>query len=204
MTLGRLFVISAPSGAGKTSLVAALLKATPNLCVSISHTTRVARPHEQHGINYFFVDEVEFKNMVTANAFIEHAQVFSHSYGTSRAFVEQQLHAGKDVILEIDWQGGQQIRKMMPESISIFVLPPSKEVLLQRLQNRGQDHAEVIAARMAAATTEMQHYREYDYLVINDDFATAVADLQTIIFAQRLRQPRQAMVYADLLEQLIE
>ncbi|TNF34072.1 MAG: guanylate kinase [Gammaproteobacteria bacterium] len=203
MRQGNLFIISAPSGAGKTSLVKALVEADPSIVVSVSHTTRTPRPGEVDGVNYHFVDEARFHQMAAEGAFLEHARVFGNHYGTSEASVRAQLAAGHDVILEIDWQGAEQTRKQLPDSISIFILPPSREVLHQRLTGRGQDDAAVIAKRMAEATSEMSHYPEADYLVINDDFNTALADLAAIVRAARLSQRQQQQTQAALLSRLL-
>lgn len=200
---GTLFVLSAPSGAGKTSLVKALLESTDNLCVSISHTTRAMRPGEQDGVNYHFVSVDAFRAMLERADFLEHAEVFGNYYGTSRSFVEQTLRSGRDVILEIDWQGGQQIRRLFPEAISVFVLPPSREALEDRLRGRGQDPEEVIHKRLAKAQEEMSHYVEYDYLVINDKFDTALSELRAIICASRLQILKQSERHAALIQGLL-
>ena len=189
MAKGTLFIISAPSGAGKTSLVAEILAQINNIQASISHTTRDCRPGEKNGINYHFVDRQQFVTMIDNNAFLEHAEVFGNFYGTSQDWVEATLNTGTDVILEIDWQGAEQVRSKFAESQSIFILPPSKQALRERLNDRGQDHAEVIEKRIAAATEEMSHYVEADYLVINDDFALALQQLKSIISAQRCKMP---------------
>ncbi|MDG1485736.1 MAG: guanylate kinase [Porticoccaceae bacterium] len=189
MAKGTLFIISAPSGAGKTSLVAGILAQINNIQASISHTTRDCRPGEQNGINYHFVDHQQFVTMIENNAFLEHAEVFGNFYGTSQEWVEATLNTGTDVILEIDWQGAEQVRSKFADSQSIFILPPSKQALRERLNGRGQDHAEVIEKRIAAATEEMSHYVEADYLVINDDFALALEQLESIISAQRCKMP---------------
>jgi guanylate kinase len=177
----RLFVISAPSGAGKTSLVKALLERLPELRVSTSHTTRPARTNEVEGREYFFVDNAGFDRLVAAGAFLEHARVFDNQYGTSRQQLEGKLAAGHDVILEIDWQGARQVRAAMPDCRSIFILPPSTEALRRRLTNRQTDSAAVIERRLADAVSDMSHFREFDYVVVNDDFERAVADLERII-----------------------
>lgn len=203
MRQGNLFIISAPSGAGKTSLVNALVEADPAIVVSVSHTTRPPRPGEVDGVNYHFVDEARFHRMATEGEFLEHARVFGNHYGTAEASVRSELAAGRDVILEIDWQGAEQIRKQLTDSISVFVLPPSREVLHQRLTGRGQDDETVIAKRMAEAVSEMSHYPEADYLVINDDFDTALADLAAIIRANRLTQQQQQQQLAALLGKLL-
>ena len=202
-TTGTLYTVSAPSGAGKTSLVNALIERTRNLRVSVSHTTRPMRPGEEDGINYHFVDEQAFTRMLEGAEFLEHAQVFGNYYGTSQAWVEQQLVAGTDVILEIDWQGARQVKRLMPETQAIFILPPSRETLIQRLTARGQDDSAIIAARAAEAVEEMSHYVESDFLVVNSDFAQALQELQAIVSCQRLRLDRQQQVLAPLLEELL-
>lgn len=181
---GKLFVIAAPSGAGKTSLVRALMKRLPDLKFSISYTTRKPRPNEVHGRDYFFVDKPTFQRMIDAQEFIEHANVFDNYYGTSRSQVEQHLRAGHDVLLEIDWQGAQQVRRAMPECRSIFVLPPSRSALEQRLRGRGTDSEEVIARRLRDSIADMSHWDEFDYIVVNDDFERATNDLQAIVSGQ--------------------
>jgi guanylate kinase len=189
---GKLFVIAAPSGAGKTSLVRALMERRPALRFSISYTTRKQRPNERHGHDYFFVDKPEFERMVAAGEFLEHARVFDNCYGTSRAQVEQLLQQGQDVLLEIDWQGAQQIRRALPECRSIFVLPPSLGALEQRLRGRGTDSDEVIARRLRDSIADLSHWNEFDYIVINDDFTRATEDLQAIVAGQgeHLRRDR--------------
>lgn len=203
MITGKLYIISAPSGAGKTSLVKQLLADSEQLAVSISHTTRAMRAGEADGVDYFFVPVDQFKAMIEQQAFLEHAQVFDNFYGTAQQSVEANLAQGLDVILEIDWQGAQQIRTMLPESVSIFILPPSIAVLRQRLQNRGQDDETVIDRRMRDAVTEMSHYPEFDYLIVNDDFAVALNQLKSIITANRLSQNRQQQLLAPLLQDLL-
>ncbi|MGZ4957801.1 MAG: guanylate kinase [Methylomonas sp.] len=203
MITGKLYIISAPSGAGKTSLVKQLLAQTEKLAVSVSHTTRAMRAGEQHGVDYFFVSVDSFKDMIEHQAFLEHAQVFDNFYGTAQRSVEDNLAQGLDVILEIDWQGAQQVRRMLPDAVSIFILPPSIEVLRQRLQNRGQDPDEVIARRMRDAVTEMSHYPEFDYLIVNDDFNTALNQLKSIVIANRLLQNRQQQLLEPLLQNLL-
>lgn len=200
---GTLYTVSAPSGAGKTSLVAALVKSNPEVCVSVSHTTRPMRPGEQEGVNYHFVDHQTFGQMLEAGAFLEHAQVFNNSYGTSRQWVLDTLAQGIDVILEIDWQGAAQVRKILPDTISLFILPPSLACLRQRLTGRGTDAPEVIEARMNEAIHEMSHYEEADYLIVNDDFTTALAQLQALITSQHLRLPRQSERHRALLAELL-
>ena len=200
---GQLYVISAPSGAGKTSLVKALSESTPNLEVSVSHTTRDIRPGETDGINYHFVDGLEFESIRDANGFFEWAQVFGNFYGTSSKAVQEKLADGIDVILEIDWQGARQVKALVNTAISIFVLPPSTAALRSRLTDRGQDNDEIIEGRMQAARDEIAHYSEADFIVLNDDFETALHDLQSIVRAHRLSQEIQYReltgVIADLL-----
>ena len=180
MKRGRLFVIAAPSGAGKTTLVKALLREEPRLSLSISHTTRMRRPTEQDGREYHFVGKQEFEALAARGEFLEHAQVFDNLYGTARAFVAARLDAGQDVLLEIDWQGAQQVRRALPECVSIFILPPSRRALAERLARRATDTAEVIARRLAEAAADMSHYAEFDYVVVNDDFDRALSDLRRI------------------------
>ena len=179
--MANLFIIAAPSGCGKTSLVEALIKKTKNLCVSVSHTTRPPRPDEANGINYYFVSIDEFEEMIKQNAFVEHAMVFDNHYGSSSQLIKEKLDEGVDVILEIDWQGARQVKNNMPNSTSIFILPPSKEALLERLQQRAQDNDETINKRMSDAQNQMQHFNEFDYLIINDNFDSALNDLNLII-----------------------
>jgi len=200
---GTLYIIAAPSGGGKSSLVKALLESTPNLQVSVSYTTRPMRPREQQGVDYHFVDQARFDALRDSGVFLEHAEVFGHCYGTSRAWVMERLQQGADVILEIDWQGKRQIAQSFPEAVSIFVLPPSRAVLEQRLRARGQDGDEVIARRMQAATNEISHWNEFDYLVLNDDFQTAVADMQALFRARRLRRELQGARLQRLLAELL-
>ena len=202
-TTGTLYIVSAPSGAGKTSLVKALIEAAPQIRVSVSHTTRAMRPGEADGVNYHFVPREEFLAMLERNEFLEHAQVFDNLYGTSQRWVEKTLAEGYDLILEIDWQGAQQVRKLMPQAKSIFILPPTQEALRHRLTNRGQDSGEIIERRMQEAVSEMSHYVEYDYLVINDDFAHALTDLQAIFRANQLNQLSQQQRHAGLLSELL-
>lgn len=200
---GTLYIIAAPSGGGKSSLVKALLESTPNLQVSVSYTTRPMRPREQQGVDYHFVDQARFDALRDSGVFLEHAEVFGHCYGTSRAWVMERLQQGIDVILEIDWQGKRQIAQSFPEAVSIFVLPPSRAVLEQRLRARGQDGDEVIARRMQAATNEISHWNEFDYLVLNDDFQTAVVDMQALFRARRLRRELQGARLQRLLAELL-
>lgn len=199
---GLLYIISAPSGAGKTTLVKALVNSTPNLVVSISHTTRPKRPQEENDVNYHFVDIEQFNKLLAKDAFLEYANVFGNFYGTSQLWVEQQLIQGNDVILEIDWQGARIVRQKMPDAVSIFILPPSKKTLDERLKGRGQDDPAIIKHRMERAQEELSHYPEYDYLVVNDNFDHAVEDLKAIVQANRLRTPLQSLQLVDLLSQL--
>jgi guanylate kinase len=200
---GDLFVVSAPSGAGKTSLLAALLGAERGLHLSISHTTRSPRSTERDALNYHFVSDETFTAMVDADAFLEHARVFDHRYGTARESVEKHLAAGEDVILEIDWQGARQIRQRLPGCVGIFILPPSRESLAERLAGRAEDSPEVIARRLRDAVTEMSHYREFDYVVVNDHFDRALSDLRAIVRARRLRRERQTSRHRELIASLL-
>jgi guanylate kinase len=204
VSTGTLFTLSAPSGAGKTSLVKALLERCRDLRVSVSHTTRPMRPGEENGINYHFVDETAFHEMLERGEFLEHARVFGNFYGTSRIWVEQQLAAGIDVILEIDWQGARQIKELLPDTRAVFILPPSREALEQRLNSRGQDDSSVIETRMAQAVEEMSHYVEGDYLVINEDFDRALDELHAIVTCHRLATHRQRQALAGLLRELLD
>ncbi|MDX1589561.1 MAG: guanylate kinase [Oleiphilaceae bacterium] len=201
--LGTLYVLSAPSGAGKTSLVAAILEQDPQLCVSISHTTRAMRPGEEDGVNYHFVPVDTFQRMIGEGRFLEHARVFDNFYGTSGDWVDQQLAEGRDVILEIDWQGAQQVRRLRPDCVSIFIAPPSLTALRERLGNRGQDAPEVIERRLREAADECGHYPEYDYLVINDDFDQARQQLLAIVTSERLRISAQQQRHESLLRALL-
>lgn len=203
MQQGTLYIISAPSGAGKTSLVRALVEQMQGVEVSVSHTTRAMRPGETDGVDYHFVAEERFLEMAGRAEFIEHARVFDNYYGTSQATVEGRLRAGADVILEIDWQGAQQVRRLMPDSKSIFILPPSKSALEERLRGRGQDSDEVIARRMQEAVNEMSHFPEFDYLVINDKFEVALYELKAIVVADRLLMARQEARHEALLSDLM-
>ncbi len=200
---GYLFVVSAPSGGGKTTLVHALLDATEGLSVSVSHTTRQCRPDEQDGIDYHFVSDAKFDAMIAGGEFLEHAVVFDNRYGTSRDSVFEHLHDGRDVVLDIDWQGARMVRERFDNTVSIFILPPSVEELERRLTDRGGDSTEVIARRMQDAQNEMSHYHEYDYLVFNDDFDRAVAALGNVVGAARQRRAIQQARHADILTQLV-
>jgi guanylate kinase len=200
---GTLYTISAPSGAGKTSLVNALIEQDPSIQVSISHTTRTIRPGELNRVNYHFVDQTEFLAMLAQAAFLEHARVFDNYYGTSQQWVEETLAKGLDVILEIDWQGAAQVGKLMPNAVAIFILPPSKMALEQRLTGRGQDSPAIIDKRMSEAQSEMSHYIEADYIVINDNFDTALVELKAIFVAQRNSLAQQQLAQQSLLQELL-
>jgi len=203
MQAGQLFIISAPSGAGKTSLVKAVLKADAQVTVSISHTTRTPRPGEQNGREYHFVGVPKFLELVATGEFLEHAQVFDNYYGTSQSSVEQTLTSGLDVILEIDWQGGVQVKRLRPDCRWIFILPPSQAALAKRLRGRGQDSEAVIQKRLQAARHEMAHFVEADYLVVNDDFDVAQQELLAILKAERSQLTRQRLRHVRLLTDLI-
>lgn len=196
-------MVSAPSGAGKTSLVKALVDANNDLAVSVSHTTRAIRPGETDGVNYHFVSEAEFSDLKDQGGFFEWAQVFDNFYGTSHQSVVDQLNEGVDVILEIDWQGAAQIKRQMPESVSIFILPPSTAALRERLTGRGQDDSSVIERRMRSARDEMSHYGEADYVVLNDRFDSALSDLKAIVTSQRLSQRRQSSRLTSVIRDLL-
>ena len=205
MANGTLYIVSAPSGAGKSSLISALLKQQSDLPmqVSVSHTTRAPRPGEKNGVHYHFVNKAEFEQLIEQHAFFEHAQVFDNYYGTSQTVIKETLAQGIDVFLDIDWQGARQVKKMMPEALGIYILPPSQAELKSRLTSRGQDSDDVINKRMAKAQAEMSHYNEYDYLIINDDFDDALEQFSSIISSNRLLQPMQNEKYADMLKQLL-
>ena len=200
---GQLYVVSAPSGAGKTSLVKALVEANADLAVSVSHTTRPKRPGEVDGINYHFVSVAEFNDLKEQGGFFEWAQVFDNFYGTSKQGVIKQLNQGLDVILEIDWQGAAQVKQHMPDAVTIFILPPSTAALRERLTGRGQDDSSVIERRMQSARDEISHYGEADYVVLNDRFETALIDLQAIIKSQRLSQRHQSMRLTSVINDLL-
>ena len=201
---GILFIVAAPSGAGKSSLVNACLARDPNIRLSVSFTSRAPRPGERHAEHYHFVSAQEFEAMVAAGDFFEHARVHGDWKGTARQSVEPQLAAGHDVLLEIDWQGAEQVRAKVPDAVSVFILPPSREALEQRMRHRGQDSEEVIARRLAAAREEMSHYDAFDYVVINEDFATAVDEMCAIFTASRLRREVQAARRATLIATLLD
>ncbi|GGY04250.1 guanylate kinase [Litchfieldella qijiaojingensis] len=203
MSHGTLFIVSAPSGAGKTSLVRALLERLDGIQVSVSHTTRPQRDGEADGVNYHFVDVSAFERMIERGDFFEHARVFDNYYGTSRPAVQALLAAGTDVILEIDWQGARQVRAQVPEAESIFILPPSRATLRERLASRGTDDDTVIERRMRDAISEMSHFDEYRHVIINDDFATALAELEGLVRASRSRLERVRERHGSLIEALL-
>jgi guanylate kinase len=200
---GTLYIVAAPSGAGKSSLVNAVLAKEPGIALSISFTSRAPRPGERHAQHYHFVDKAEFERMIAAGDFFEHALVHGDYKGTARQSVEPQLAAGKDVLLEIDWQGARQVRAKMPECISVFILPPSRDALETRMRNRGQDSDATIARRLAAARDEMSHYDEFDFVIVNEHFDAAAAELRAIFVAHRLRRIAQAERHAALLDELL-
>lgn len=200
---GTLYIISAPSGAGKTSLVKELIKTTPSVEVSVSHTTRPMREGERDGIDYHFTDIPTFRQMITDHAFVEHAEVFDNFYGTARSATMDHLKRGIDIILEIDWQGARQVKEMVPGTVGIFILPPSRSALEERLRNRGQDSDEIIERRMRDAINEMSHYSEFDYLIINKDFDTALVELRAIILARRQLITPQSLNHKALIEDLL-
>lgn len=200
---GKLYIIAAPSGAGKTSLVHELIQRYSDIAVSVSHTTRDMRPGEQDGVNYNFVDVAEFEALIEKGDFLEHAKVFDNYYGTSASWVRNKLSEGIDVILEIDWQGARQVRETFPDAISIFIIPPSKATLRTRLESRGQDKPEVIDRRMQDATSECSHYNEFDYLVVNEHFEKAVSELASIFVANRLHRSTQAIRHEQIIKDLL-
>ena len=200
---GSLFVIVAPSGAGKTSLVEALLREEPNIRLSVSYTTRTPRPGEAHGRDYHFVNRAEFEAMLAKGEFLEHAEVYGNLYGTSRSWINAARAAGEDVLLEIDWQGAAQVRGIYPDMVSIFIMPPSIEALEQRLTARGKDAADVIARRIAGARMEMRHISEADFVIVNDDFASALSDLRVVVQASRLSRARQLERYAGIISKMV-
>lgn len=200
--IGNLFVIAAPSGTGKTTLVGALATSVPHLTISISHTTRPKRSSEKEGVNYYFINEAKFQGMIKNGEFLEYATIFKHLYGTSKRWVETTLARGLDMILEIDWQGCQQIQRLFPDCISIFILPPSLPDLIKRLRTRNQDKPEIIQERLADIEETISHIKEFQYVVINDNFNKAVEDLKTIVHAGRLLQKRQTLRCSKLLAKL--
>ncbi|MBU8976848.1 guanylate kinase [Lysobacter sp. MMG2] len=200
---GTLFIVAAPSGAGKSSIVNAVLARDPNICLSISFTSRKPRPGERHAEHYHFVSAQEFEDMVAAGDFFEHALVHGDWKGSARQSVEPQLASGKDVLLEIDWQGARQVRDKVPDAVSVFILPPSRQALEQRMRNRGQDTEEVIAQRLAAAREEMSHYGEFDFVIVNEDFETAVGEMCSIFIASRVRRDQQVARHSRLITALL-
>jgi guanylate kinase len=200
---GQLFIVAAPSGAGKSSLVNACLARTQGICLSISYTSRAARPGERHAQHYHFVDKAEFERMVAAGDFFEHALVHGDYKGTARQSVEPQLAAGQDVLLEIDWQGARQVKAKVPDALGVFILPPSREALESRMRSRGQDSEETIQRRLAAAREEMSHYEDFDFVIVNEDFETAVAEMQAIFIGSRQRRHIQQQRHAALIEALL-
>ncbi len=202
MTTGNLFIVTAPSGAGKTSLVKALLEHDSQVKLSVSYTTRPPRPGETDGKDYHFVTEQKFLEMLERGDFLESAQVYGNRYGTSQPWIENAVRAGTDILLEIDWQGAEQVRKIFPRAIGIFILPPSLEALLERLKGRGQDSGEVIARRLAAAREDIGHVEQFDYVIINDVFETALQDLIAVIRAQRLKAEQQLGAHAEMISNL--
>lgn len=205
MSLGNLYILSAPSGAGKSSLINALLADLPRneVRLSISHTTRNPRPAEEDGVHYYFTTHAEFEALIEKDHFLEWAEVFGNYYGTSLPMIEKSLEQGVDVFLDIDWQGARQIRQKVPNVKTIFILPPSREELKNRLVGRGQDSEETIAKRMAEAESEMSHYNEFDYVIVNDDFQQALAELKAILTAERLKLSSQEIRHKALIEQLL-
>lgn len=205
MAQGTLYIVSAPSGAGKSSLISALLETNPTYAmkVSVSHTTRNMRSGEEDGLHYHFIQKERFEALIEKNEFLEHAEVFGNYYGTSRVWIEDNLNKGIDVFLDIDWQGARQIRKQMPLAKSVFIIPPSNGELERRLNARGQDNEAIIAKRMSEAKSEMSHFDEYDYLIVNDDFDASLMDFKAIIRAERLKQDKQAAKYNGMLTALL-
>lgn len=202
-SVGCLFIVAAPSGGGKTSLVRHLVENMEQIAVSVSHTTRNKRPGENHGVDYFFIPPEEFQKMVEQQAFVEHAQVFEYLYGTSFAQINERLRQGIDIVLDIDWQGAQQIKYHFNHAVLIFIIPPSLSALHDRLIQRQQDDEQVIALRMQRAQDELRHYAEFDYLIVNDDFAQAANDLAMIVATERLRTRRQMVQQRKLLSLLL-
>jgi guanylate kinase len=209
-TLGNLFILTAPSGAGKSSLIKALLEKHPSteehdnaMQVSVSHTTRAPRPGEIDGVHYHFVDRTEFESLIEQGAFFEHAEVFGNYYGTSKIVIEQTLRQGIDVFLDIDWQGARQVKAQIPDTATIFVAPPSKAELKRRLTERGQDSTEVIEQRMTKAVSEISHYHEFDFVVVNDNFTAALSELDAIVTTRRLRKEKQIIRHQQLFDNLL-
>lgn len=209
-TLGNLFILAAPSGAGKSSLIKALLEKHPStdehnnaMQVSVSHTTRAPRPGEVEGVHYHFVDRTEFESLIEQGAFFEHAEVFGNYYGTSKIVIEQTLRQGIDVFLDIDWQGARQVKAQIPDTATIFVAPPSKEELKRRLTERGQDSVDIIEQRMTKAVSEISHYHEFDFIVVNDNFAAALSELDSIVTTRRLRKEKQIIRHQQLFDNLL-
>lgn len=202
---GTLYIVSAPSGAGKSSMINALLSRNRDfkIQVSVSHTTRAPRPGEQDGVHYHFVSKDAFEALIEQQAFFEYAEVFGNYYGTSRLTIEEALAQGIDIFLDIDWQGARQVKQQIGDAISVFIVPPSRQELEKRLRMRGQDSDDVIAKRMSEACSEMSHFKEYDYVIVNEDFDDAVNELHAIILAQRLRQSAQAVKYREMLAELV-
>jgi len=200
---GNLYIVAAPSGGGKTSLVRHLVATLSDIEISVSHTTREIRPGETDGMDYYFVNEEKFMGMVNESAFIEHARVFNNLYGTSEAQINERLEQGIDVALDIDWQGAEQIKRIFPKAVSIFIIPPSIEELEKRLMNRRQDKDEVISDRMIKAQDELSHYPEFDYLIVNDNFEHAAVELRAIVIANRLKMERQINKQTKLLSFLL-
>ena len=200
---GNLYIVAAPSGGGKTSLVRHLVTTLDDIEISISHTTRKMRPGETDGIDYFFVDESKFISMINDSSFVEHARVFNNLYGTSSAQITERLKQGIDIVLDIDWQGAEQIRRIFPSAVSIFIVPPSLEELKIRLKNRRQDNNEVIRDRMIKAQDELSHYSEFDYLIVNDNFEHAAVELRAIVITNRLQIEKQVKKQAKLLSFLM-
>ena len=200
---GTLFIVAAPSGAGKSSIVNACLARDANIRLSISFTSRAPRPGERHAEHYHFVDQATFRSMIEREQFFEWAEVHGHLYGTSRGAIEDRITGGHDVVLEIDWQGALQVRKQLPDAVSVFILPPSADALEHRMRVRGQDSEETIQRRLAAAREEMSHYVEFDYVIVNEHFETAVAEMCAIFTASRLRRPLQELRHADLIQALL-
>jgi len=201
---GTLYIVAAPSGAGKSSLVNALLEREPGIVLSVSHTTRQPRPADVDGTHYHFVNRGVFERLVADNAFLEHAEVFGNLYGTSRAAVEPLLAEGRDVLLEIDWQGARQVRTVRPDCVSVFILPPSREELERRLRTRAADNAATIARRLDESREEIAHAGDFDYIIVNDQFGEALADLRAIVASRRLRREAQLARYAALMDDLLK